>query len=131
MRYCLYCKRINTDHPLFCQFCGRSFEVRICRSCRHINPLEALTCGRCGGRDLSEPAGSPMLWLVFLKWIFWILVILLLVGLVKNFEAVAAFFIILGFFYLAYLCLPQPLQGLVKRMLKAAKDLMFNKQGRE
>lgn len=49
-------------------------------------------------------------------------------ALVLNFEALAVFFVILGFFYLGYSFLPESLQGLVKRMLKAVKDLVFNKR---
>ena len=131
MRFCLHCQRLNPGHPVFCQFCGHSFEFRICRGCRHLNPPEVLACRQCGGRDFSEPAGLPPLWMVALKWSCWILLILLLVGLVKflflNFELVASFVVILGFFYLAYSFLPEPGQGLVKRMLKAMKDLVFNK----
>lgn len=132
MRFCLYCQRLNPGHPVFCQFCGRSFEFRICRGCRHLNPPEVLACRRCGGRDFSEPAGLPPLWMVALKWSCWVLLILLLVGLVKflflNFELVALFVVILGFFYLAYSFLPAPGQVLVKRTLKAMKDLVFNKR---
>ena len=69
--------------------------------------------------------------MILVKWSFWIFIILLLVGLVKflllNFELVVSFVIILGFFYLAYSFLPEPGQGLVRRMLKAMKDLVFNK----
>ena len=131
MRFCLYCKRISVGHPVFCEYCGHSFENRICRNCRHMNPIEALACRRCGGTNFSDPAGPLPSWMILVKWSFWIFIILLLVGLVKslllNFELVASFVVILGFFYLAYSFLPEPGQGLVRRMLKAMKDLIFNK----
>ncbi len=135
MRYCLYCKRINAGQPLYCQFCAHSFDVRICRSCRHINDPEVLACGNCGGRDFSEPAGSSPPWLVFLKIFFWFFIIFLLLGLIRvlllNFIALSGFIIILVFLYLGYLSLPELLQGLIRRTLKAIKDCICNKQRRE
>lgn len=131
MRYCLYCKRLSPGHPVFCQYCGHSFEVRICKGCRHMNPPEALFCRRCGSVDLSEPSGLSPNWLFLLKSFLWILGILLLVGLVKtlvlNLELILVFFLPLGLLCFSYLFLPQTLKGLIKKILKVIKDFALNK----
>lgn len=54
MRYCNFCHRLTTGQPLFCNFCGRSYDVKLCPS-RHINPRAATICSECGSRDLSTP----------------------------------------------------------------------------
>lgn len=54
MRYCNYCHRLTTGEPLFCNFCGRSYDVKLCPA-RHINPRAATICSQCGSHDLSTP----------------------------------------------------------------------------
>lgn len=54
MRYCHACHRMTTGEPLFCNFCGRSYDVKLCPS-RHINPRAATVCSQCGSHDLSTP----------------------------------------------------------------------------
>ncbi len=54
MRYCNQCHRITIGEPLFCNFCGRSYDVRLC-SHRHVNPRSAQICSQCGSRELSTP----------------------------------------------------------------------------
>jgi len=39
---------------LFCNFCGRSYDVKLC-SKLHMNPRFAEACSHCGSRDLSVP----------------------------------------------------------------------------
>lgn len=55
MRYCNNCHRITEGDPLFCQFCARTFDVKLCPH-RHVNPRIAVVCTECGSRDLSTPA---------------------------------------------------------------------------
>lgn len=55
MRYCTNCNRITTGEPLYCHFCGRTFDLKICPR-GHTNPRIAQVCAECGSRDLSTPA---------------------------------------------------------------------------
>ena len=54
MRYCNHCHRITTGEALFCNFCGRSYDIRLCPH-RHPNPRAAEICSQCGSRELSTP----------------------------------------------------------------------------
>lgn len=54
MKYCYNCDRITPGEPLFCNFCGRSYDVKLCPR-RHVNPRTAEACSQCGSRDLSTP----------------------------------------------------------------------------
>lgn len=63
MRYCNNCYRITAGEPLFCNFCGRSYDLKLCPH-RHPNPRRAETCSQCGSRDLSTPQPRMPLWLV-------------------------------------------------------------------
>jgi RNA polymerase subunit RPABC4/transcription elongation factor Spt4 len=54
MRYCNNCKKITTGEPLFCNFCGRSYDLKLCPQ-RHPNPRAAEICSQCGSREFSTP----------------------------------------------------------------------------
>ena len=54
MRYCNECHRMTAGEPLFCNFCGRSYDLKLCPH-RHPNPRNAEICSECGSRDLSTP----------------------------------------------------------------------------
>ncbi len=54
MKYCYQCGRMTTGEPLFCNFCGRSYDVKLCPRL-HLNPRSAEVCSQCGSRDLSTP----------------------------------------------------------------------------
>ena len=62
MRYCNQCHRITTGEPLYCNFCGRSYDFKLCPS-RHPNPRNAEICSQCGSRELSTPHPRIPLWL--------------------------------------------------------------------
>jgi hypothetical protein len=62
MKYCYNCSRITLGEPLFCNFCGRSYEVKLCPRL-HPNPRAAQTCSQCGSRDLSAPQPKIPFWL--------------------------------------------------------------------
>lgn len=62
MRYCNQCHRVTAGEPLFCNFCGRSYDSKLCPH-RHPNPRSAETCSQCGSRDLSTPHPRVPLWL--------------------------------------------------------------------
>src|SRR5271168_3387273 len=62
MKYCYQCGQTTGGKPLFCNFCGRSYDVKLCPS-RHMNPRMAEACSRCGSRNLSLPQPRiPLLW---------------------------------------------------------------------
>lgn len=54
MKYCFQCGRTTAGEPLFCNFCGRTFDVKLCPRL-HPNPRIAKVCSQCGSRELSEP----------------------------------------------------------------------------
>src|SRR4051794_27941094 len=62
MRYCFNCSRMTLGKPLFCTFCGKTYEAKLCPRL-HANPREAQVCSECGSRDLTTPAPKPPFWL--------------------------------------------------------------------
>ena len=89
MRYCLNCNRITAGQPLFCNFCGRSYDVKLCPS-RHVNPRSAEVCSECGARDFSTPAPTVPLWLIPALWALKLFpgVLLLLVSILFFFATI-------------------------------------------
>ena len=62
MKYCYQCGRMTDGEPLFCNHCGRSYDVKLCPRL-HANPRGAEVCARCGSRELSTPQPKiPMIW---------------------------------------------------------------------
>ncbi len=63
MRYCYNCGHLTAGRPLYCNFCGRSYNVKLCPR-RHPNPRSAEVCSQCGSRDLStpQPRVPPRIW---------------------------------------------------------------------
>ena len=62
MKYCYACGHRMGGEPLFCNFCGRSYDVKLCPKL-HVNPRTAEACSHCGSRDLSIPQPRvPILW---------------------------------------------------------------------
>jgi len=54
MKYCYQCGHVTVGKPLYCNSCGRSYNVKLCPR-RHANPRSAEVCSQCGSRDLSTP----------------------------------------------------------------------------
>ena len=79
MRYCNQCHRITPGEPMFCNFCGRSYDFKLCPS-RHPNPRNAEVCNQCGSRELSTPHPRVSLWLVPMVALLSVLPGLLLAG---------------------------------------------------
>jgi RNA polymerase subunit RPABC4/transcription elongation factor Spt4 len=68
MKYCFNCNRVTVGDPLFCNFCGKSYNVKLCPRL-HVNSRSAEVCSQCGSRDLSTPQPKVPFWgrvLVFL-----------------------------------------------------------------
>src|ERR1700722_11165723 len=68
MRYCYSCNKITTGTPLFCNFCGRSYNVKLCPRL-HTNPRSAEACSQCGSRDLSTPQPKVPLWVPVIEFL--------------------------------------------------------------
>jgi len=68
MKYCYYCGRITAGEPLFCNFCGRSYNVKLCPR-HHVNPRNAEACSQCGSRDLSMPQPKVPLWVPIVEFL--------------------------------------------------------------
>lgn len=63
MCLCTSCFQITTGQPLFCNRCGRSYNVRLCQKL-HVNPRPAKVCSQCGSKDLSTPQPKVSLFLI-------------------------------------------------------------------
>jgi hypothetical protein len=62
MRFCYTCGHTTVGEPLFCNSCGKSYDVKLCPKL-HVNPRLAEACSRCGSRDLSVPQRRvPLSW---------------------------------------------------------------------
>ena len=137
MRYCNQCHRMTVGEPLFCNFCGRSYDLKLCSS-RHVNPRSAEICSQCGSRDLSTPhpkvplffaillavlpffPGLILLGLTILFAISFIEALLTRPDLQFQFLLVALMF---GFVWYLYLHLPAFLRHwIAKRLHKTKKD---------
>lgn len=125
MRYCPYCKRLNPGKPLFCQYCARTFEVRICGKCRHINPQAALACQNCGSSELSEIAGEIPLWTILLRVLFWLFIVLLVMGFFMNFESFVPLLIVIGLLLIGYSFLPEEVKKIIKIILSLLKQRVW------
>ena len=134
MRYCNHCHRMTAGEPLFCNFCGRSYDVKLCPH-RHPNPRNAEICSSCGSNELSTPQPQVPLWLAALIGILTGLPGLLLVtvsilfifglinALLSNqqllFQAVVAG-LMLAFLWYLYMRLPHFLQRLLTRLFRGS-----------
>jgi hypothetical protein len=54
MKYCYQCGHMTAGEPLFCNSCGRSYDLKLCPR-QHPNPRSAECCSQCGSRELSTP----------------------------------------------------------------------------
>lgn len=68
MKYCYNCNRITAGDPLFCNYCGRSYDAKLC-SHKHVNPRSAQACSQCGGRDFSTPQPKVPFWAPALQFV--------------------------------------------------------------
>jgi len=61
MKYCFNCNHITPGEPLFCERCGRTYDLKLCPR-MHPNPRSADVCSRCGSRDFSTPQPRVPWW---------------------------------------------------------------------
>src|SRR5712692_1855348 len=62
MKYCYNCDRVTVAEPLFCNFCGRSYDVKLCPRL-HVNPRRTSVCSKCGSTELSTPQPRVPFWM--------------------------------------------------------------------
>ena len=99
MKYCYQCNKITNGEPLFCNFCGRSYDVKLCPRL-HANPRNAQACSQCGNRDLSTP--QP-------KVPFWVRVLLFIVSLIPGTILAVVSVAVVAFFFVELFRSPQML----------------------
>lgn len=128
MRYCAFCKRINPGRPVHCQYCGRTFGVRICRHCRQANPREALVCRNCGSNELSETSKPLSSWMGFIKVLFWIFILTLIIGIIRNLEFLLFLLVILGLLGLGFFFMPPVIRKMLKMMFKYFRVLIIGRR---
>jgi RNA polymerase subunit RPABC4/transcription elongation factor Spt4 len=68
MKFCFNCGRITPGDPLFCNYCGRSYDVKLCPR-MHPNSRGAEACSRCGSRDFSTPQPLRPVWAPVLEFL--------------------------------------------------------------
>src|ERR1700688_1378666 len=103
MKYCFNCNRITPGEPLFCNSCGRSYDVKLCPRL-HANPRSAEACSQCGSRDLSTPQPRVPLWVPVVEFL-----LSLIPGLVLALVSALA----IGFFVVELLRSPRMLCAFV------------------
>lgn len=60
--YCYNCGHLTAGEPLFCNYCGRSYDLKLCPRL-HANPRGAEVCAKCGSREFSTPQPKvPAMW---------------------------------------------------------------------
>ena len=61
MKYCYNCDRVTIGEPLFCNFCGRSYDVKLCPRL-HANLRGTRVCSKCGSSELTTPQPRVPFW---------------------------------------------------------------------
>jgi hypothetical protein len=137
IRYCHNCHRITTgERPLFCQFCGRTYDVKLCPR-QHPNPRTAQICSQCGSHELSTPQPRLRLWLRPLLSLLTIAPgVLLIGGLILfiplfirrlltdpgNLAGLMSVGLMLGFLLYLWMHLPHFLRNGVKKLFRRKKS---------
>ena len=136
MKYCYNCNRVTPGHPLFCNSCGRSYNVKLCPRF-HPNPRNAEACSRCGSRDLSTPQPRVPYWVPAVEFLVTVIpgaflaIASLLIGglvimtLIQHPEMiVSAFFLCIAFgvLWAMWSELPAWFRTLVYKLLRRRRD---------
>ena len=127
MKYCYECGRITAGEPRYCQFCGRTYDVKLCPR-RHENPRFAEVCSQCGSRELSTPQPKvSFLWRVmefFARALVGLLIVYVLLSFVYGMattpqtgNALVALGLLLGALFVLWTMLPDWFKRLVRRSL--------------
>src|SRR5438552_18431561 len=78
VKFCYHCGRVTVGEPLFCNFCGRSYDVKLCPKL-HANPRGTRVCSKCGSTELSTPQPRVPAWAIFLQFVFTVIGRLILI----------------------------------------------------
>jgi len=132
VRYCPNCHRINVGRPQICNYCGRSWYIRLCPS-RHENPYDVQYCGTCGSTDLTDTAGAKPWWSLIFRVSVWIIFILFIVTLCRDANQLFPLLLtlslpvimLLSVYFLIGSIAPWPLKGFLKNINKIIKTLFI------
>lgn len=80
MTYCFNCGKLTSGEPLFCNRCGRTYDVRLCPRL-HSNPRNAVICSECGSSELSTPQPKVSVWARIVAFLIRMIIGACLVGL--------------------------------------------------
>ena len=128
MKYCYQCGHMTAGEPLFCNHCGRSYDVKFCPRL-HPNSRISQVCSLCGSRDLSTPQPKVSVWWKVLGFLLQILAgtifaclsITFLVDLLTMPQAQNALFalgILLGLLWWMWSEIPDWMKKLARRAFK-------------
>jgi len=136
MLFCTNCHRITLGEPLFCSFCGRTYNAKLCPH-KHPNPRNARVCSQCGSTDFTTPQPKPALWLTPLIFLLSVLpgLLLLLISLlflisllqvlINSPELLGHFFLaglLLGILWVLYMQLPGVVRKGLHRLFGKSKS---------
>jgi hypothetical protein len=136
MRYCPFCQRINLGHPQHCNYCGRTWYVRLCPR-GHENPPDSIFCAECGSPELSETSGPRPWWLWLVKIFLFSGIIILFLSIIRHLLRFSVdmlvillpiFFLFAGY-YLAMSILPGPIKKLIMAITKFLKNMCLKLLG--
>jgi RNA polymerase subunit RPABC4/transcription elongation factor Spt4 len=128
MKFCYQCGRITPGEPFFCNFCGRSYDVKLCPRL-HANSRSAEVCAQCGSRDFSTPQPRVSVWWRVLEFVTKVvfgafLAYLSVAGLIAllrtpQFQSLLIIFgILVGLLWWLWSLLPEWFQKLVRRSIR-------------
>lgn len=131
MRYCPYCHHWNVGRLQLCNYCGRSWHVRLCPR-GHANPYDAQYCGVCGSADLTDTAGPRPLWIWLVRvgvvLVFVALLVLLGRGRPHLTEPIISYMVAIGLLIaglsLVLSILPNPVRRLLLTINRIAKKML-------
>jgi hypothetical protein len=136
MKYCYECGRMTPGNSLYCNYCGRSYDLKLC-SRHHPNPRIAEICSQCGSRELSTPQPKVSVWWRILEWLtrMFIGAFLMFLSVILLFEflkavlqssvgqaAVVVLAILLGVLWWLWTLLPDWFRKLVKRSFERRRQ---------
>jgi RNA polymerase subunit RPABC4/transcription elongation factor Spt4 len=136
VKFCFNCGRITPGDPLFCNYCGRSYDIKLCQR-MHPNPRRAEVCSRCGSRDFSTPQPLRPVWAPVLQFLlsaipgFFLvlasvaLVLFFLIAVLSNPNALLSFMFIgiaLAILWSVWSQIPQLFRRAIYSFLKRMRD---------
>ena len=130
--YCYNCGHVTPGEPMFCNHCGRSYDVKLCPRL-HPNPRSAEVCSKCGSRELSTPQPKvPAMWKLlaillrlFLGLLLFYISLSFLVSLVKTTQvqqALVCVGLLLVALWVLWSKLPDWLQDIIRSAVKGRRN---------